>query len=146
MDTIVAHRREDVNLRRSTPLTHRIDPSRDLPPTTGASQTEALTPPFDAVQSYVVMAAKAERLEARLTSTQRKQIEQAAALAGESVSSFVVLAALDRADVLVRERASTVVPASYFDQLLRSLDDADEAPRLALAAARAKRRSRIAPA
>lgn len=92
------------------------------------------------------MAAKAERLEARLTSAQRKQIEQAASLAGESVSSFVVLAALDRADVLVREQASTVVPASYFDQLVRSLDDADEAPRLARAAAQAKRRRRIAPA
>ena len=49
------------------------------------------------------MAAKAERLEARLTSTERKQIEQAAALAGESVSSFVVLAALGRADILVRD-------------------------------------------
>jgi uncharacterized protein (DUF1778 family) len=60
------------------------------------------------------MAARAVRLEARLTPTQRKQIEQAAALAGESVSSFVVLAALDRADVLVTERASTVVPAAYF--------------------------------
>lgn len=92
------------------------------------------------------MAAKAERLEARLTSAQRKQIEQAAALAGESISSFVVLAALDRADVLVRERASTVVPASYFDRLVRSLDHGDEAPRLARASAKAKRRTRIMPA
>lgn len=92
------------------------------------------------------MAAKTERLEARLTSAQRKQIEQAASLAGESISSFVLLAALDRADVLVREQASTVVPASYFDQLVRSLEDADEAPRLARAAAQAKRYRRIAPA
>ena len=92
------------------------------------------------------MAAKAERLEARLTSTQRKQIEQAAALAGESVSSFVVLAALDRADLLVSEQASTVIPAAYFDQLVRSLDEADEAPRLARAAARARQPRRIAPA
>ncbi len=92
------------------------------------------------------MATKAERLEARLTSAQRKQIEQAASLAGESISSFVVLAALDRADVLVREQASTVVPAYYFDQLIRSLDDPDEAPRLARAAAQAKRRRRIARA
>jgi uncharacterized protein (DUF1778 family) len=89
------------------------------------------------------MAMKAERLEARLTSTQRKQIEQAAALAGESVSSFVVLAALDRADILVRERASTVVPAAYFDQLLVSLELPDEAPRLAQAATKAERRRRI---
>jgi uncharacterized protein (DUF1778 family) len=89
------------------------------------------------------MAAKAERLEARLTPTQRKQIEQAAALAGESVSSFVVLAALDRADVLVRERASSVVPAAYFDQLLASLEQPDEAPRLMKAATKAQRRRRI---
>jgi uncharacterized protein (DUF1778 family) len=89
------------------------------------------------------MAARAERLEARLTSTQRKQIEQAAALAGESVSSFVVLAALDRADILVRERASTVVPAAYFDKLLVSLERPDEAPRLAQAATKAERRRRI---
>lgn len=89
------------------------------------------------------MAAKAERLEARLTTTERTQIEQAAALAGESVSSFVVLAALDRADILVRERASTVVPAAYFDQLVTSLDEPEEAPRLARVARKTGRRGRI---
>jgi uncharacterized protein (DUF1778 family) len=92
------------------------------------------------------MAVKAERLEARLTATQRKQIEQAAALAGESVSSFVVLAALDRADILVSEQASTVVPAAYFDHLLASLDQPEEAPRLAHAVTETKRRRRIQPA
>jgi uncharacterized protein (DUF1778 family) len=99
---------------------------------------------YGAKEKYV--AAKAERLEARLTSTQHKQIEQAAALAGESVSSFVVLAALDRADILVRERASTVVPAAYFDRLVESLDQPQDAPRLARAAASAMRRRRIKPA
>lgn len=89
------------------------------------------------------MAVKAERLEARLTSTERKQIEQAASLAGESVSSFVVLAALDRADILVREQASTVVPAAYFDQLVASLDEPEDAPGLAYAAAEARRRGRV---
>lgn len=92
------------------------------------------------------MAARAERLEARLTSTQRKQIEHAAALAGESVSSFVVLAALDRADILVRDQASTVVPAAYFDQLVTSLDQEEEAPRLARAAREVERHRRIKPA
>jgi uncharacterized protein (DUF1778 family) len=92
------------------------------------------------------MATKVERLEARLTSTERKQIEQAAALAGESVSSFVVLAALDRADILVREQTSTVVPAVYFDQLVASLDEPAEAPGLARAAEEAKRRRHIRPA
>ena len=91
------------------------------------------------------MAVKVERLEARLTATQRKQIEQAAALAGESVSSFVVLAALDRADILVRERASTVVPAAYFDQLIATLDEPEHVPGLARAATRVARRRRIKP-
>lgn len=89
------------------------------------------------------MAVKAERLEARLTSTERKQIEQAAALAGESVSSFVVLAALDRADILVRERTSMVIPADYFDRLVASLDAPEDAPGLARAAAAVVRRRRI---
>ncbi|MHB8240462.1 MAG: type II toxin-antitoxin system TacA family antitoxin [Solirubrobacteraceae bacterium] len=92
------------------------------------------------------MATKAERLEARLTATERRQIEQAAALAGESVSSFVVLAALDRAEILVREQASTVVPAVYFDELVASLDEPEEAPRLAQAARKARRSRRIKPA
>jgi len=89
------------------------------------------------------MAAKAERLEARLTSTQRRQIEHAAKLAGESVSSFVVLAALDRADIVVRDMTSTVVPAAYFDQLLASLDEPDEAPRLLRAVRDADRHGRL---
>ena len=89
------------------------------------------------------MAAKAVRLEARLTSTQRKQIEQAAVLAGESMSSFVVLAALDRAEILVTERASTVVPTEYFDELVASLDKPGDAPRLAHAAREATRHKRI---
>lgn len=89
------------------------------------------------------MAAKAVRLEARLTPTQRKQIEQAAVLAGESLSAFVVLAALDRADVLVSERASTVVPAAYFDRLVASLDEPEDAPQLTHAVLKARRRMRI---
>lgn len=92
------------------------------------------------------MATKAERLEARLTPTERRQIEQAAALAGESVLSFVALAALDRADITVREQTSTVVPAAYFDQLVASLDEPEEAQGLARAAQAAGRDSRIKPA
>jgi uncharacterized protein (DUF1778 family) len=86
------------------------------------------------------MASKAERLEARLTSTQRRQIEQAAALAGESVSSFVVL---DRAEILLSNQVSTILPAAHFDELLASLDRAEEAPRLARVAREAARHRRI---
>lgn len=92
------------------------------------------------------MAAKAERVEARLTPVERRQIEQAAALAGESVSGFMVLAALERAEAVVVERATTVVPSEYFDQLAASLDEPDDAPRLARAARTARRRRRIAAA
>ncbi len=89
------------------------------------------------------MTTKADRLEARLTPDQRTQIEQAAALAGESVSSFVVLAALERAEVLFTEQASSVVPAAYFDELISTLDEPGEAPGLARAAQDARRRKRI---
>lgn len=89
------------------------------------------------------MAAKSDRLEARVTSAQRLEIERAATLASESVSSFVVTAAVQRAEALVAEHASTVVPAAYFDRLIASLDDPDEAPGLVRAARKARRRKRI---
>jgi len=89
------------------------------------------------------MATRSDRLEARLTSAQRTQIERAAALAGESVSSFVVVAALERAETVVAERASTIVPVDYFDRLIASLDEPGEAPRLARAAREARRTARI---
>jgi len=88
------------------------------------------------------MAAKSDRLEARLTSAQRREIERAATLASESVSSFVVTAAVQRAEALVAEHSSTVVPAAYFDRLVASLDE-PEAPGLARAARNARRRKRI---
>jgi uncharacterized protein (DUF1778 family) len=84
------------------------------------------------------MATKVEQIEARLTGVERRQIEQAAALAGESVSAFMVLAALERAEELVVREATTVVPATYFDLLVASIDAPDEAPRLARAASEAQ--------
>lgn len=92
------------------------------------------------------MATKTDRLEARLTLAERREIEQAASLASESVSSFVVTAAIQRAEAIVSERASTSLPADYFDRLLGSLDEPDSAPALAAAAQRSARRPRIKPA
>lgn len=89
------------------------------------------------------MATKLDRLEARLTSAQRREIERAATLASESVSSFVVTAAVQRAEEVVSERASTVVPAAYFDRLVASLDEPDGASGLARAVHGARRRPRI---
>ena len=87
--------------------------------------------------------AKAQRLEARLTAEQRAQIEQAAALTGETVSAFVVLAAVERAESVVSDRMTTVVPAAYFDRLIASLDEPDPVPRLRHAAGHADRRAQI---
>lgn len=89
------------------------------------------------------MAVKTDRLEARLTSAQRVEIERAAKLASESVSSFVVTAAVQRAEALVAEHTSTVVSAAYFDRLVASLDEPDEAPGLARAVRKARQRKRI---
>jgi uncharacterized protein (DUF1778 family) len=105
--------------------------------------TVQLSVPYSKV---TVVATKTDRLEARLTSTERHEIEQAASLASESVSSFVVTAAIQRAEAIVSERASTSLPADYFDRLLGSLDEPDSAPALERAALRAARRSRIKPA
>jgi len=44
---------------------------------------------------------------------------------------------------VITERASTVIPAAYFDQLVTSLDEPDDAPRLTQAALEAKRRRLI---
>jgi uncharacterized protein (DUF1778 family) len=89
------------------------------------------------------MATKTDRLEARLTHAQRKRIEHGAALAGEPVSSFLVAAALDRAETLVSEQATTVVPRDYFDRLVASLDETGHAPALERAARAARQRQRI---
>jgi uncharacterized protein (DUF1778 family) len=86
---------------------------------------------------------KGERVEARLTMVERREIEQAAKLAGESLSAFIVLAALQRAEVVVTQHATTTVPAEFFDRLLASLDEPDEAPALARAAATARERGHV---
>ena len=90
------------------------------------------------------MSVKSDRVEARLSPEQRDRIGRAAAFTGESMSAFIVSAAVQRADDIIAEHSSTVVPSDYFDELLAALDEAPEAsPRLAAAAKRARRRSRI---
>ncbi len=89
------------------------------------------------------MAPKTDRVEARLSSDERERIDRAAKLAGQSVSTFVVTAAVEKAEQVISESAVTSVPADYFDQLLASLDKAERMPRLARAAKRARQRPRI---
>ena len=89
---------------------------------------------------------KTERVEARLSPDERRRIEQAAEIAGETMSSFLVRAAVSRADDVVAAQRSTIVPPGYFDDLVASLDaPPEEMPRLAAAARRAQRRPQIVP-
>lgn len=90
------------------------------------------------------MAVKAGRFEARLSEEERDRIEHAAAATGESMSAFVVGAAVERAEEVIAAATTTAVPTDYFDALLAALDEAEAAPRLAKAARRAKRKPRIA--
>jgi uncharacterized protein (DUF1778 family) len=69
------------------------------------------------------MPARTERVEARLAPDERARIRAAAAASHSSVSSFVVAAALEKADAVLAAHRLTVVPTDYFDRLLASLDD-----------------------
>jgi uncharacterized protein (DUF1778 family) len=89
------------------------------------------------------MAVKTERMEARVSPEERQRIEQASVVAGESVSAFMVNAAVDRADEIISQAATTTVPADYFDALLTALDDAKPAPGLSRAVGKAARNKRI---
>jgi uncharacterized protein (DUF1778 family) len=90
------------------------------------------------------VAVKTDRMEARVSPDERDRIERAAAVAGVSVSAFLVSAAVERADEVIAESTITVVPADYFDKLLAALDEPESAPTLTRAATRAHRRRRIA--
>jgi len=70
---------------------------------------------------------KEARLDLRLDAETKDRIEQAARLTRESTSAFVVHAAAERADLLLARADITVMPAEQFDELLASLDVADEA-------------------
>lgn len=89
------------------------------------------------------MATKTERVEARLSPRQRERIDKAAEFEGQSLSSFIVTAAEEKAEHVIAARTTTVVPSEYFDRLLSAIDQADRAPRLERAAKRARQRRRI---
>lgn len=89
------------------------------------------------------MAIKSDRLEARVSPEQRARLEWAARLSGTSVSTFVVDAAMVRAEELVSVQMSTSTPEDYFNRLIDILDQADNAPTLARAAKRVEKNPRI---
>jgi len=90
------------------------------------------------------MGGKTERVEARLSSSERDRIHRAAAYEGQSLSSFIVSAAVDRADAILAAHTVTSMPSDYFDRLLAALDEPERASGLQRAAALARQRRRIA--
>jgi len=89
------------------------------------------------------MAVKTERAEVRMSAAEKERIAAGAATAGVSTSAFIVAAAVERADEVIADATTTVVPGDYFDSLLDALDRPQAAPGLVRAARRARRSGRI---
>lgn len=75
----------------------------------------------------------------RVRAEQKRRISAAAELEHTKLSSFVMSAAEEKAERVIAEHSTTLVPADYFEALYASLD-APARPNRALAAAAAKRR------
>jgi uncharacterized protein (DUF1778 family) len=89
------------------------------------------------------MSAATARIEVRVPPQVKARIESAATLEDTTISSFVVAAATERADEVVRQHEThTTVPAEFFDALIASLDEPAEVnPALAKAARRSRARA-----
>jgi uncharacterized protein (DUF1778 family) len=88
------------------------------------------------------MATKTRRIEMRTDPDSETRIAQAAALRHESVSAFVLGAAVREADVLLARADMTLMPAEQFDALFGALDTPDPAPTLQRAAEQPRRFTR----
>ena len=69
------------------------------------------------------MAARTDRIEARVEPERAERIRLASALLHQSVSSFVVEAAAHRAEEVILEHGFTEVDDRYFAQLMTALDE-----------------------
>lgn len=86
------------------------------------------------------MATATERLEFRVQADKKARIARAATLLQQPVGEFARTAAEEKAEAIIREHeAVTVVPAEFFDDMLRALDEpAEPAPALVEAMKRAR--------
>jgi uncharacterized protein (DUF1778 family) len=90
----------------------------------------------------VERAIRSRRIEARVTEPDADVIAQAAALLGESVSMFIVGAAVEKALTVVARADVTIMPAEQFDAMIAALDDPTPLPRIAAQAAGRRRITR----
>lgn len=80
------------------------------------------------------MSVKDKRIEVRVNEDAYHQIQRAADFEHENASEFMRRAAFERAEQVLAQELTTLMSADQFDSLLASLDVADEAPRLTVAA------------
>jgi uncharacterized protein (DUF1778 family) len=83
------------------------------------------------------MANRTDRIEACIEPDRADRIRLASELLHTSVSSFMVEAAAEKAEVVIADHAYSLVPDDYFNQLLAALDEPPAViPKLAEAAAK----------
>ncbi len=86
------------------------------------------------------MASRTDRIEARVAPERAERIRRAAELTHQSLSSFVIDAAEEKAERVMLAHEETVVPSRFFDDLLAALDrTATTVPALAKGARRARK-------
>lgn len=69
---------------------------------------------------------RTRRIDVRVTDTQDAAIREAAALAGETVTTFLLVAAEQRAERLLESRRHLVMSREAFDALSASLEEPAE--------------------
>lgn len=65
---------------------------------------------------------KTARIEVRTDPAREALLKQAASLTNQTLTAFILDAASRRADEIIAEANTTVVPSAFFDQLLDALD------------------------
>ncbi len=66
--------------------------------------------------------AKTARIEVRADADSEALLKRAADLTNQTLTSFILSAAEERAQQVVADSNTTVVPSEYFDELLDALD------------------------
>jgi uncharacterized protein (DUF1778 family) len=88
----------------------------------------------------VSVPSKSERVDLRLATDQKRLIEQAAAVSGQTVRGFILGSTLERAREIIRDSIVIALSARDRERLLAALDDENARPGPALL--RAARRHR----
>ena len=79
---------------------------------------------------------KTARIEVRTDPESEALLKQAASLTNQTLTSFVLDAAEQRAKEVIAQAKTTVVPSAFFDELLDALDQPPKANRAMRKAAR----------